>query len=470
MTIEVETSGRFRRLYCVGRLRLVAGMIRALARGPFRSGDYRKPRASLAATEAPEPLTGSATPSKNSIGSTNTVIPEDKLLSNPDFFPAPPSPVRSRSRLAMVGGLIGVILAIALTAFIVGQFPLADVWLRLTVERAIELASSSARPAPAIELSTPRLIVHPRVLSGEPAALGLAVQGRAEGAIVIITGLPPGMELSKGDAVAADAWRIAATELAEAWIAAPESFLGSADLIAELRLPGNKIADRLTIQLEWVPPILRAPTQHQPDREEIATAPPILPEPAPLQLNRQQFVAGPPISPEPTRQPARGAPDPANPTYGQADQKESSSPISTAPTPRQLDMEEIAVLPKRGKDVLQPLAERATPPAVTGPPPAPAMSPLNSDQIAALVKVGEDLLHSGDLAAARTVLKRAALAGNPRAALELGMTFDQAFLTKWGVVGFGPDLAQAREWYERAIKLGSTEASRHLERLASMPK
>jgi hypothetical protein len=370
----------------------------------------------------------------------------------------------------MVGGLIGVILAIALTAFIVGQFPLADVWLRLTVERAIELASSSARPAPAIELSTPRLIVRPRVLSGEPAALGLAVQGRAEGAIVIITGLPPGMELSKGDAVAADAWRIAATELAEAWIAAPESFLGSADLIAELRLPGNKIADRLTIQLEWVPPILRAPTQHQPDREEIATAPPILPAPTQSQPDREEITTGPPISPEPTRQPARGAPDPANPTYGQADQKESSSPISTAPTPRQLDMEEIAVLPKRGKDVLQPLAERAAPPAVTAPPPAPAVSPLNSDQIAALVKVGEDLLHSGDLAAARTVLKRAALAGNPRAALELGMTFDQAFLTKWGVVGFGPDLAQAREWYERAIKLGSTEASRHLERLASMPK
>jgi hypothetical protein len=98
----------------------------------------------------------------------------------------------------MVGGLIGVILVIALTAFIVGQFPLVDVWLRLTVERAIELASSSARPAPAIELSTPRLIVHPCVLSGEPAALGLAVQGRAEGAIVIITGLPPWYGIVKG--------------------------------------------------------------------------------------------------------------------------------------------------------------------------------------------------------------------------------------------------------------------------------
>jgi ATP-dependent exoDNAse (exonuclease V) alpha subunit len=32
------------------------------------------------------------------------------------------------------------------------------------------------------------------------------------------------------------------------------------------------------------------------------------------------------------------------------------------------------------------------------------------------------------------------------------------------------DVAQAREWYDRAMKLGSTDASRQLERLASMPK
>ena len=122
------------------------------------------------------------------------------------------------------------------------------------------------------------------------------------------------------------------------------------------------------------------------------------------------------------------------------------------------------------EDVLRPLVEPAKPPAVVPSPPAPVVPSLNSDQIAALVKVADDLLHNGDVAAARTVLKRAATAGNARAALELAMTFDQAFLTKWGVVGFGPDLAQAREWYERAIKLGSTEASRHLERLANMPK
>ena len=89
----------------------------------------------------------------------------------------------------MVGGLVGLILAISLTAFIaIGQLPLADIWRRLTVERAIDLASSWARSAPAAppmqaELTTPRLIIHRRVASGEPAALGLAVQGAAEGAV-----------------------------------------------------------------------------------------------------------------------------------------------------------------------------------------------------------------------------------------------------------------------------------------------
>ena len=79
--------------------------------------------------------------------------------------------------------------------------------------------------------------------------------------------------------------------------------------------------------------------------------------------------------------------------------------------------------------------------------------------------------------AVRTVLKRAAAAGNARAALELGMTFDQAFLNKWGVVGFDPDLAQACEWYDRAIKLGSTRSlaparaiGEHAEVISTIPK
>jgi len=106
-----------------------------------------------------------------------------------------------------------------------------------------------------------------------------------------------------------------------------------------------------------------------------------------------------------------------------------------------------------------------------GPPEAmPVLPALEPEQIAALIKLGQDLLKRGDIASARFLLKRAAIEGNAQAAFELGLTFDQPLLAQSGVPGFGPDVGQAREWYKRAIKLGSTEASRHLERLSSMPK
>ena len=106
-----------------------------------------------------------------------------------------------------------------------------------------------------------------------------------------------------------------------------------------------------------------------------------------------------------------------------------------------------------------------------GPPEAmPVLPALEPEQIAALIKLGQDLLKRGDIASARFLLKRAAIEGNAQAAFELGLTFDQPLLAQSGAPGFGPDVGQARGWYERAIKLGSIEASRRLERLSSMPK
>ena len=102
--------------------------------------------------------------------------------------------------------------------------------------------------------------------------------------------------------------------------------------------------------------------------------------------------------------------------------------------------------------------------------PMPVLPPLNPEQIAALIKLGQDLLKHGDIASARLLLERAAIAGNAQAALELGLTFDRGFLGQSEVRGIGADVGQAREWYDRAIKLGSTEAARHLERLSSLPK
>ena len=109
-------------------------------------------------------------------------------------------------------------------------------------------------------------------------------------------------------------------------------------------------------------------------------------------------------------------------------------------------------------------------------PPAPVPEPLirgdaihrlDPNEIASSLKRADDLIASGDLAAARLVLRRAANAGDARAALTLAGTYDPVILEKLGVHGFVPDVAMARVWYEKAKKFGLAEAPRRLELLAS---
>jgi hypothetical protein len=98
---------------------------------------------------------------------------------------------------------------------------------------------------------------------------------------------------------------------------------------------------------------------------------------------------------------------------------------------------------------------------------APIPRQLDPEEINTLIRRGEEFIAQGDIAAARLMLKRAAEAGNSRAALALGATYDPDMLRKMGVLGFQPDAAQAREWYEKAASLGSGEAS---QRLAVLPR
>jgi hypothetical protein len=91
---------------------------------------------------------------------------------------------------------------------------------------------------------------------------------------------------------------------------------------------------------------------------------------------------------------------------------------------------------------------------------------LDRDEIASLVKRGEDFVSSGDIAAARLVLRRAAEAGDARAALSLAATFDPIVLEKLGVSELA-DAAMALDWYARAAQFGSAEAPRQLQQLAN---
>jgi TPR repeat protein len=94
---------------------------------------------------------------------------------------------------------------------------------------------------------------------------------------------------------------------------------------------------------------------------------------------------------------------------------------------------------------------------------------LASEEIAALLKRGNDLISKGDLAAARLVLRRAAEAGDVHAAIALASTYDPMYLEKLELHGFSPDLAVARLWYEKAKELGSSDASKRLNMLAGRP-
>lgn len=215
----------------------------------------------------------------------------------------PPSHFWSRSGF-VVAGLFACILAFAFAGVIaVAQFPFVDRGRQLAI------------PA---EPTIPQLVVQSsHGMSGEPAPLGLEVQGLAEGAVVHIRGLVPGMELSTGSSVGGDAWQLSAGDLHYAWIAPPEGFVGSADLIAELRLSNDKIADRKAIHLEWITPISPTSEERQFDREEILAPPPI-----------SSDVAQPPID----REGIRMAPS-----------------IPTEPAPRQVNRKELKRLLKRGK-------------------------------------------------------------------------------------------------------------------------
>src|SRR5580704_5287388 len=107
----------------------------------------------------------------------------------------------------------------------------------------------------------------------------------------------------------------------------------------------------------------------------------------------------------------------------------------------------------------------AAPPSNDAAVAAPVTLSLASDEIAMLLKRGKDAFSTGDLAAARLLLRRAAEAGSAEAALALGATFDPLIIRRLGAIGAAPDAAQARQWYQKAVALGSPTASQPLAQL-----
>jgi hypothetical protein len=99
--------------------------------------------------------------------------------------------------------------------------------------------------------------------------------------------------------------------------------------------------------------------------------------------------------------------------------------------------------------------------------PAPAPSSSNGNEVSGLIERARALIAVGDINSARLVLRRAYESRDPRAALELGGTYDPLVLKRLNIIpiSFYADAAQAREWYRRAAELGSADAAQRMKEL-----
>jgi hypothetical protein len=422
-------------------------------------GQVSEAATALAGTRVPKQLSDIPDVSKTSTGS---IADKSILLSvrqDDSVSPAghvAKTHVRSSSKLAVFTRLI-IILAVAVTTLtLLEDLSRTDIRQWLTNDGLSEVFSLPAASDPVTAISaertSPKLIIQPsRGPLDEPVPLGLEVDGLAEEVVVYIEGLVPGMELSIGTPVGADAWKIPATELSYAWIAPPQGFVGTAKLIVELRLPNNKIADRQAIHFAWESPSSPAPEQHQ--SEERASLQSISPDEA---IASSQALV-PTRAGFDTEEIAVAPSIPLAPVHIQHGVRRSKLPASML---RQPDANEIAAVLEPVQ--LKPERDKIVPAGSL----APALQrQLHEQEIMLLLKRGKDLIAAGDLAAARLVLRKAADANNAEAALALGATYDPFVLRELKVYGFTPDAAMARVWYEKATDLGSPAAPRRLEML-----
>jgi TPR repeat protein len=91
----------------------------------------------------------------------------------------------------------------------------------------------------------------------------------------------------------------------------------------------------------------------------------------------------------------------------------------------------------------------------------------NEDKASVLLEHGKARIADGDVIGARMFFKKGADTGDARAAMAMGATFDPNLFASLQVQGMVPDVKAARQWYERAINLGSKDAQDRLERLNS---
>jgi hypothetical protein len=144
-----------------------------------------------------------------------------------------------------------------------------------------------------------------------------------------------------------------------------------------------------------------------------------------------------------------GLPDQAVDPLLATDAKVTAFPPETAFAPTDRPASDAA----ESKPPVAPIVEK--PEQASAPPPKPETPAPERDSVKlnALVARGEQLLASGEIAAARLFFQRAATDGDARGARGLARTYDEKVLESLSVRGFVGNRAEAQRWYLKAAEL-----------------
>jgi hypothetical protein len=302
----------------------------------------------------------------------------------------------------------GVALMFVMT-FPVSQGPGSPLIETASLSSIWQSVKSSVFPAPQRKRVATLTMEDNSAFANNPLPLGISVGAAPPEAVVAINGLLASAQLTSGKRIAANEWRVPASEISAVSVIPPDGFVGQMMVTAELRDGGGAALAGNAARLSWAAP---SPTRS-------AAAPATPPAAAPA-LTRS--AAPPAVTPAPVR--------PAVPP---------AAVVAAAP---------------------------ARLPATSPPPQSETVRNLDPQEIAGLIKRGQDLLASGDILSARLLLQRAAEARAARAALLLATTYDPNLLKQLGADGPLADIAQARNWYQKAREWGEPDAQRQLDALA----
>jgi hypothetical protein len=106
----------------------------------------------------------------------------------------------------------------------------------------------------------PQLVVNMVLHANEPASLGLKVESAPEGAQLVICGLAANAVFSAGQSVGEKTWTLPASEIAKATVTPPQGFVGPMKLDVALLNTDKTLADRRTLDLQWLPETPPAPS------------------------------------------------------------------------------------------------------------------------------------------------------------------------------------------------------------------